>query len=158
MPSELCIRLFSTIFERKIEYFTINTYRSALSAYHNKVGNQSFDKHPKVCNLVMGVFNRNLPKTRYVFIWDTEQIMKFIKRMSNNTKLSDRHINLKLAVSLFLTSAGRCHEICYLHMKFMVRTSSFFKFFFTKITKIWSKEKPSPHLEFHENSDKKSCV
>ena len=85
-------------------------------------------------------------------------MLKFIKGMLNNTKLLERHINLKLSVSLFLTSAGRCHEICYLNMKFMVRTSSSFKFFFTKVTKIWRKGKPSPHLEFHEYSDKKNCV
>ena len=41
----------------------------------------------------------------------------------------------------------------------MVRTSSSFKFFFTKVTKSWRKEKPPPCLEFHEYSDdKKLCV
>ena len=45
--------------------------------------------------------------------------------MPNNTEVSDRHINLKLAVLLFLTSAGQCHEICYLNIKFMLRTLSF---------------------------------
>ena len=53
---------------------------------------------------------------------------------------------------LFLTSAGRCQEICYLNIKFMV-TSSFFKIFFTKVTKSWKKGKPPPCLEFHEYSD-----
>ena len=66
---------------------------------------------------------------------------------------------MKLAVLLFLTSAGRCHEICYLNIKFMVRTSSSFKFFFTKVTKSWRKGKPPPCLEFHEYSDdEKLCV
>ena len=67
--------------------------------------------------------------------------------------------NLELAILLFLTSVGRCHEICYLNIKFMVRTSSSFKFFFTKVTKSWRKGKPIPCLEFHEYSgDEKYCV
>ena len=120
---------------KKFEYFTINTYRSALSAYHEKVDNQPVGKRSKVCNLMTGVFNRNPPKPRYVFIWDIEQVLTFIREMPNNTELSDRNINLKLAILLFLKSAERCHEICYLNIKFMVRTSSFFKFFFAKVTK-----------------------
>ena len=108
--------------EKKFEYSTISTYRSALSAYHNKVDNQPVGKHPKVCNLITGVFNRNPPTPRYVFIWDIEQVLTFIRGMPNNTELSDRNINLKLAILLFLTSAGRCHEIYYLNIKFMVRT------------------------------------
>ena len=112
------------LFEKKSEYSTINTYRSALSAYHDKVDNQPVGKHPKVCNLMTGVFNRNPPKPRYVFIWDIEQVLAFIRGMPNNIELSDSDINLKLAILLFLTSAGRCHEIYYLNIKFMVGISS----------------------------------
>ena len=104
-----------------------------------------------------GVFNRNPPKPGYVFIWDIEQVLTFIRRMQNSTELSDRNINLKLAVLLFLTSAGRCHEICYLNIKFMVRISSSFKLFVTKVTKSWRKGKPPPCLEFHEYSDDEKC-
>ena len=79
----------------------INTYRSALSAYHDKVDNQTVGKRPKVCNLMTVVFNRNPPKPRYVFIWDTEQVLTFIRGIPNNTELSDRNINLKLTILLF---------------------------------------------------------
>ena len=86
-------------------------------------------------------------------------MLTFIRGIPNNTELSARNINLKLAVLLFLTSAGRCHEICYFNIKFMVRTSSPFEFFFTKVTKSWRKGKPPPSLEFHEYSnDEKLCV
>ena len=143
------------LFEEKFEYSTIDAYRSALSAHHDKVDNQPVGKHPKVCNLMTGVFNRNPPKPRYVFIWDIEQVLTFIRGMPNNTELSDGNINLKLTILLFLTSAGRCLEICYLNIKFMVRTSGYFKFFFTNVTKGWRKGKPPPCLEFHEYFDDK---
>jgi len=106
-----------------------------------------------------GIFNRNPQKPRYLFIWDVEQVLTFIKTMENNVELSDRDLNLKLATLLFLTSAGRCHEICYLNIMFMVRTSSSFKFFFAKVTKNWKKGKAPPCLEFQEYSDNSNlCV
>ena len=93
------------LFEKKFEYSMINTYRSALSAYHVKVDNQPVGKHPKPCNLMTGVSNRNPPKPRYALNWDIEQVLTFIRGMPNNTELSDRHINLKLTILLFLISA-----------------------------------------------------
>ena len=81
-----------------------------------------------------GLFNKNPPKPRYVFLWDIEHVLTFIEGMTNKTELADRHINLKLAILLFLKSAGQCHEICYLNIKLMVTASSSFKFFFTKVT------------------------
>ena len=79
--------------------------------------------------------------------------------MPNNIELSDRHINLKLTILLFLTSAGLCHEICYLNIKFMFKTSSSLKFYFTKVTKSLRKGKDPQCLEFYEYSDGKTlCV
>ena len=86
-------------------------------------------------------------------------MLTFIRGIPHNAELSDRNINLKFEILLFLTSAGRCHEICYLHIKFMVRTSSSFKFFFTKVRKGGRKWIPPPCLEFNKYSyDEKLCV
>ena len=86
-------------------------------------------------------------------------MLTFIRGIPNNTELSEKNINVKLAILLFLKPAGRYQEICYLNIEYMVRTSSSFRFFFTKCTKIWKKGKPPPCLEFHEYSDNvKLCV
>ena len=131
----------------------------SLSAYHNKVDNQPVGKHPKFCNLMTEVFKRNPPKSRYVFIWDIEQVLTFIREIPNNSELSDRNTNLKLAVLLFFKSAGQCHEICYLNIKFDFRTAISFKFFFPKVTKSWRKGKPPRCLKIHEYSDdEKLCA
>ena len=90
------------LFDKKFEYSAINRYRSDLSAYHDKVDNQPVVKHPKVCNLMTWVFNRNLSKPRYVFIWDIEQVLKFVKGMPIDTEHSDKHINLKLVKFVIL--------------------------------------------------------
>ena len=55
------VDFLARLFEKKFEYFTINTYKSALSAYREEVDNQPVGKHPKVCNLMTVVFNRNPP-------------------------------------------------------------------------------------------------
>ena len=57
---------------------------------------------------------------------------------------------LKLTVLLFITSAERCHEICYLDIHYMVKTSSPYQCHFTKITKSWKKGKPPPYLGLQE--------
>ena len=49
------------LFEKQLEYSTINTFTAVLSEYHDKVDNQPVGKHPKICNLMTGLFNRNPP-------------------------------------------------------------------------------------------------
>ena len=105
------------------------------------------------------MFNRNPPKPRHVSISDIEQLLIFVRGMPNNTELSDRNINLKLVILLFLTSARRCHEICYLNIKFMVRTLSSFKFCFYQSYKKLEERETSTMLEVSEYSDgEKLCA
>ena len=66
-------------------------------------------------------------------------MLAFIRGMPNNTELSDRNINFKLVVLLSLTSIGQCHNICYLDIRFMVRTSSSFNFSLPKLQKVGGK-------------------
>ena len=56
------------LFENKYEYSTINSHRSAISAYHNLVEGKPVGQHISVCNLITGVFNKNPPKPKYTFI------------------------------------------------------------------------------------------
>ena len=48
------------------------------------------------------VFNRNLLKPRYAFIWNIEKVLKFVKGMPIDTEHSDKHINLKLVKFVIL--------------------------------------------------------
>ena len=60
---------------------------------------------------------------------------------------------------LFLTSGSRCHKICYLDIRYMVKTVSSCKFHFSKLTKSWKKGKASPCLELRAYpKDRYSCV
>ena len=106
-----------------------------------------------------GIFNERPPKAKYVFIWDIEQVLIHVKKLQSNEQLSDRELNLKLAILLFLTSASRCHEICYLDIRYMVRSSDAYRFYFSKVTKTWRKGRAPPRLELKQFSqDESLCV
>ena len=105
----------------------------------------------------IGVFNKNPPKPKYTFIWDVEKVLKYIKTLPTNTELLDRTLPLKLTSLLFLTSARRCHEICYLDIRYMVKTVSSYKFHFSKLTKSWKKGKAGLELRAYPQ-DRDSCV
>ena len=141
------LNFLGNLFENKYEYSTINSYRSAISAYHNLVEGKSVGQHISVCNLMTGVFNKNPPKPKYTSIRDVEKILKYIKTVPTNTELSDRMLLQKLTSFLFLTSAGRFHEICHLDIRYMVKTFSSYKLHFSKLIKSSKKKKAPPCLE-----------
>ena len=63
-------------------------------AYHNLVERKPEGQHISVCNLMTGVFSRNLPKPKYTFICDVEKVLKCIKILPTNTELPDRTLLL----------------------------------------------------------------
>ena len=56
------------LFHAGLEYSTINTHRSSISAFHDLIERFTVGKHPKVCNLMTGVFNKRPPKPKYCFV------------------------------------------------------------------------------------------
>uniref|UniRef100_A0A7M5VAT9 Core-binding (CB) domain-containing protein n=1 Tax=Clytia hemisphaerica TaxID=252671 RepID=A0A7M5VAT9_9CNID len=155
----LVLDYLASLYEKGYEYRTINCHRSAISAYHGKVDGFDVGKHPKVCSLLTGIFNQRPPKPRYLFVWDVDQVLGYLESLPENETLSDQLLNLKLTALLFLTSSGRCHEICYLDIRYKVKTSNSFKFYFSKVTKSWIQGKPPPVLEFKAfSSMKRMCV
>ena len=76
-----------------------------------------------------------------------------------NLELSIRTLLLKLTRLLFLTSTGRCLEIWYLDIRYMVKTVLPYKFDFLKLIKNLKKGKAPPCLEVREYpQDRDSCV
>ena len=52
------LNYLSALFEKGLQYRTINSHRSAISAYHDYVDGKPVEKHPRVCALLTGVFNQ----------------------------------------------------------------------------------------------------
>ena len=93
------------IFELGFEYNTINTHRSTISTFLHPIEGFSVGKHPKVCNLMAGVYNKRPPKPRYCFVWDVETVLRYLKSLPVNKLLSTKMLTLKLTMLLTLTSA-----------------------------------------------------
>ena len=59
------LEFLSNLFSEELEYRTINGYSSAISAYHEKAEGIPIGQHPKVCQLLSGVFNKRPPQPKY---------------------------------------------------------------------------------------------
>ena len=92
--------------KRGLEYSTINTYRSAISAFHPSIAGIPVGQHPRIKQLLKGVFNRNPPAPKYLVTWNVDIVLKYLKNMGPNTRLNIKQLSLKLAMLMALTSAS----------------------------------------------------
>ena len=76
-PLRGILNYLSTLFEQGLQYRTINSQRSALLAYHDYVDGKPAGKHPRVCDLLTGVFNQRPPRPCNTIVWNVE-ILWFI--------------------------------------------------------------------------------
>ena len=86
----------SNLFSERLEYRTINGYRSAISAYHEKAEGILIGQHPKVCQLWSGIFNKRPPRPKYTVIWDISKVIDYISTLGNNENFFTKIITLKL--------------------------------------------------------------
>ena len=88
------------LFDLGLQYRTINVHRSAISAYHVPMEGVRVGKHPRVCDLLKGVFNSRNPKPKYSFIWDVDKVLLYLRSLSGD--LSDKLLTVKLTMLLAL--------------------------------------------------------
>ena len=136
------------LYEKGYEYSSINSHRSAISAYHVHIDNNPIGQHPRVCTLMTGIFNNRPPKPRYTFVWDIETVLNYLSKLPDNLNLPIRVLSHKLALLLSLTAASRVSEICCLNTEYMVEFEDKYVFKFHKLTKSWRKGRPPLSVEF----------
>ena len=73
------LNFLAFLYEKGYEYSSINSHRSAISAYHVHIDNNPIGQHPKVCTLMTGIFNDRSPKPRYTFVWDIETVLNSLQ-------------------------------------------------------------------------------
>ena len=64
-PLNQVLDFLSTEFKKGKEYSTLNPYCSAISSTHAPIDGQPVGKHPIVCRLQQGMFNKRPPLPRY---------------------------------------------------------------------------------------------
>ena len=137
----------TSLFEEGLEYNTIAVHRSAISAYHGNVDDMAVGQHPLVTFLMAGIFNSRPPQPRYIFVWDVQVVLNFIKKdWDISSSLTDQELTYKLCMLLSLTTASRVSGWQHFDIRYMTKGDKKVTFYFAKLHKSWHKGKPPPSL------------
>ena len=135
------------------------THRSAISTFHDTIGNISVGNHPRVSTLMSVIFNKRPPQSKYPFIWGVETVLDFLRKLPGNYLLSDKFFALKVSMLLFFP-VSRVSEITNLRMDYLTRNLAVYAFVSPHLTKTCRRRKnPHPNLKFYNvPGDKKLCA
>ena len=154
-PLSGILNYLSTLFEKGLQYRTINSHRSAISAYHDYVDGKPFGKHLRVYALLIGVFNQRPPQPRYTFVWEVEIVLVYLKtNMSDNSQLPDKDLTHKLTVLIAFSSSSWASSLQHLNIKFMARNDMSYTFYFHKLHKCWGSGKAPPTISYQAHTHK----
>ena len=64
------LEFLSQLFQNGLQYRTVNSYRSAISVFHDHIPRKPVGEHPRICSLVADVFNSRPQQLRHCFIWN----------------------------------------------------------------------------------------
>ena len=136
----------------------MNCLRSVISEYHVHIDGKSVEKHSKVCALLAGIFNQRPLQPRYIFIWDVEIVLQFI-RTHWNSSFNGADLTCKLTTLLALTTALRASMIRHLNTEFMAKDKDRYISYFNELHKKWRKGQAPPAITyFASGEDKALCV
>ena len=110
-PVGAVINFLSELFEQGMEYSSINGYRSAISASHIGWDGIKAGQHPKVCDLLKGMFNRRPPQPRYAETWEVNKVLDLFRSWPMEEGLDLKQLSLKLTMLMALTGAMRQSEL-----------------------------------------------
>ena len=109
--------------------------------------------------LLKALFNQCSPQPRYVFIWNIQAVLDFVKSQWSGCDLSDEVLTYKVVILMTLSSASRASVIHHLDVRYMLRPEGTLLFTFHKLHKSWKHGKATPSLEFCEcTGDRDLCV
>ena len=95
----------------------INAARSALATVLPQYEGFTFGKHPLICLLVKGVYERNPPRPRYSSFWDVRTVFNMFITWGKNRKLTLKRLTFKLVLLLLLVTAQRGQTILALSLE-----------------------------------------
>ena len=109
------------LFEKALEYRTIGTHRSAISACQDPIEDIQVENHPSVSALISGIFYKRPPQPKCPFIWDEEAVLDFLRKLSGNDLLSDKLLTMKVSNLISLLSVSRVSEFTNLRVDYLTK-------------------------------------
>ena len=113
------IDFLTELFEKGLEYRTINVYRSAISAYHLPIDSTPVGQIKEVCQLLSGMDNIRPATPKYSVIWEVQPVIDCLKNLGEEERLSNKDLTLKTVMLMALTAIKRCSDLHILDVRFM---------------------------------------
>ena len=158
-PSETDVINFLADLEKKgLSYSTINTARSALSAYFIKHRVYALGSQARVCRLLKGVFEKKPALPRYVDTWDVDTVLSCLTEWPSLEDIQLKDLTLRTVMLLALLSGQRgqsLHSLLVEDVKFKEDACTIVYSSVLKQTKAGSHVSPL-HLPCFENT--KLCI
>ena len=129
------------------KYNTLNTHRSAISAFHRPVDTVKVGQHPTVSAMMAAFFNARPPMPRYEVTWDVDIVLKYLLELGDNSSLALKQLTFKMSMLLALACAGRSSDVGALDIRFLNLGENKVHFTLAKLTKSRRKGKPPIKIE-----------
>ena len=104
-------RFLRVLSGRGLGYGALDVARSALAAILPAFDGFEVGKHPLVCRIIKGAYERNPPRSRYSCFWDVNKVFSLLKRWGDTKDLSLKRLSWKLSVLLLLVTSQRGQTI-----------------------------------------------
>ena len=140
------VNYLSDRYHKGDQYRTLNSHRSAISAFHIPVEGLRVGQHAIVTKIMSAFFNARPPMPKYIVTWEVDKVLTYISQLGSNEGLLNKDLTLKLAMLLALTSAGRSSELNALDLRFMQLDHDKVNFELSKLTKSRRKGQPPIRL------------
>ena len=94
-PPQLVLDFLAELFHSGLEWSTIASYRSSILAFDDPIEGFSVVKHPRVCSLIKGIFNKRTSLPKYKFIWDVQKVLNYLSSVGMPEHLNDKMLTLE---------------------------------------------------------------
>ena len=143
-PVEVLINFLTDMFNAGLKYRTLGCYRSAISAYHDQIQGLPIGESKEISKFMSGVNNLRPPVPKFCTIWDVNAPISFLKSLGDDSDLSWRVMNQKLAALLAIVNFQRASDLHILSTEFMSVTYDEVIFQFRKPPKQHRKQGVCP--------------
>ena len=104
--------------DASLQYSTLTSYRSALSATLPQIDGKQVRQHPMVVRLLQGMFNQRPLTLKYQEIWDVGLVVKHIQDGLRTVDLSLKELSKRTVTLLAICNASRASDIQALDIRF----------------------------------------
>lgn len=107
----MCLEFLASLAMKGLGYSSVNSARSALSAFLPRRNGTNVGQNPDVCLLMKGIRNANPPLARWNATWDVDIVLDFLREWAPLSRLTLKQLSLKLVMLLLITSCQRIQTV-----------------------------------------------